>query len=343
MTYFKDLPEEVLLLIFEEIDPAQLFQLETICKKWKDVLRSYTSPWTKGIELDCRAENPEEEKKLRAVLTRSRGEIQAWKVTVYDSTLAFYQNLFNLIPTSKVRSLQIELLRDENIVELSDNYDSDNSDASDDRGYRIDQIHLQRRKDCAIAVRAIHQCSNLRLLDISAAFDLDFSLGSDFKLTPLAKCRLESLSLTGIDLDELFEGGSIFNMVSEARHIDISGYGTGTDIDVVRLIEAAKDTLETCSVPLSGRTQHGETFRSITFPRLQQLKILGGQYPTFPIQYSLSCPNLHYLDLQGMLPSALCANLLTDSVTVLRLGLSEQLCHALETIYGNAQISPKYD
>ncbi|PWN34007.1 uncharacterized protein FA14DRAFT_67663 [Meira miltonrushii] len=346
MAHINDLPAEIILLIFEEFDTSRLLQLEKVCQKWENVLRSKTSPWQTGIELDCRTKSSEEKQKLQAILARSRGEIHAWKITISDSTVGFYRDTFDRIPTSKVQSLHIKLLYDRDLIELADYNgieltDNFRIDYVDPTCYRLDRlqekieaIQLQRERDYDILVHAVKQCSDLTSLNFCIDNMISLLLGSDLKSHPLARCKLKSLSLEGIDLDSLCNDGSIFNMVSQAQHIDILGYDIlGSDMNVVRIVNAAKDTLETCSLELPGILDPDDSSRSINLPRLQKLRISSHDPLNGSMQYSSTCPNLRYLRLSGCLPSALCADLLTDSVSVLHLELHleliKELCQSL--------------
>lgn len=228
------------------------------------------------------------------------------------SSLKIYQNLFNLIPKSKARSINIQLTDE-------DNY-----------GGYSSEILFQR--DSQLLVTTVKQCSDLISLDLWVDSDLEFSFGSDFKAHPLANCRLETLSLHKVSLNSLYEDGSIFDLVSQARQIDLTGSQIGADTEIVRLIDTAKDTLETCSVRLTGTTSYDSNFRSINLPQLKRLRVFnyhGDSATTGSMQYSLTCPNLRHLNLSGSLSHTLCSDLLTTSINTLHLELNEHLCRSL--------------
>lgn len=320
MDHFNRLPEEIVHLIFSEIDNKQLLELETVCKHWKTVLRSRVQYWKKEIELDCQSIDDLKvlERFVFKMLSRSKGEMQSWRVKIASSALKHYQEMFKRIPTSEPHSLDIEILD-------LDHYGYDHHN------------HRLFDREFNIMMNTIKQCSSLKSLRVTADPDLSASFGSDLKDHPIAKCKLETLQVYNMFLGSAFKDDSILEMVSQAKHIDLSDRSTGEDTDIVRLIISAQDTLEVCTVRFSGISRIGDTFRLITLPRLKRLHVLNnhgissltGQNRSDPIQCSLICPNLRHLTLSGDITSSQCETLLTASIETLYLELNEYFCESL--------------
>ncbi|PWN34017.1 uncharacterized protein FA14DRAFT_180651 [Meira miltonrushii] len=252
------------------------------------------------------------------MLQRSGGEMQSWKVLVTVSSLEVYQDLLHRIPKSKARSLYIQ-------VTDEDNYGSYSSNTLFQREFEL-------------LANVIMQCSDLISLELWLDSELEFTFGTDVKAHPFAGCRLESLSLHNVSLSSLYRDDSIFDLVSQARQINLSGSDIGTDAEIVRLIDSAKDTLENCSVKLTGTTSYDIDFRSINLPRLRRLRVFnyhGSSSTTGSMQYSLTCPELRHLNLSGSLSPPLCNDLLTSTINTLHLELDEHLCKSTRNILRN--------
>lgn len=317
MCTINQFPNEIIFFILSELDSTELLKMENVCQQWREICFSSNSLWKKGIELDCQSKGNavELEKQARGILLRSGGKMPKWRIKVSASALMYYQTLFEMIPSSNVEDLDISLTDE-------DNYGS----------IYAGKPVLQR--EIEIFLHTLKQCTNLTSIQMSVESELQVSFGFDLKFRPLSKCRLESISLRNISLDSLYSDGTIFEMVSRAKTIELFGSQIGSDDKIVGLLKAANETLERCSVRLSGTSNLDQPFCTVSLPQLKRLEVSnyhGQRIPSSPMQYSLSCPNLQHLTLDGSLSSTLCANLLTDSIKTIYLKSDENLCRSIQS------------
>lgn len=267
------LPDELYHEIFSYFEPIQLTQIERVCKKWLNVTRSNKKLWTDALfdnEMPAIL-TKKGDKGLTSLMKRSNGNLTdlAIQIDLSFCDLASIRKFRKSIENSGVQNLWIEIvpktIKTNNLAIF----------AAERERYL---------KAIEIVLGGICKCSKLRSLHIETAGLGEECFPSDIKDQPITTCKLERITLKGINTKNLFQDDLIFSMIEGAKVVEIENRSEPISAkSAYRIFELTKDTLQECQLDI----EQSETniwletgYKHIILPHLTRLYLSNLITPT---------------------------------------------------------------
>ncbi|PWN34018.1 uncharacterized protein FA14DRAFT_191115 [Meira miltonrushii] len=262
------LPLELYGQIFSYFDPTELTKVESVCKKWYNVSRSMPKLWEDGLfESDKPAILTKKgNKKVACLVKRSGGKLTdlAIQINLTYCDLNSIRKFCILLERSGVQNLWIEF--------VPKDYEGDNLE--------ILRAETERYlRAIGFVLKSVCKCSKLRSLHIEAAGigSLLESFPSNMKDQPIVSCKLERLTLIGLDTENLFQDNLIVSMIDGAKVIEIQNKHRPISAkSALRIFELTRDTLQECHLDVEeseNKSWLGSNHKLITLSQLSRLHL----------------------------------------------------------------------
>ncbi|PWN33386.1 uncharacterized protein FA14DRAFT_61699 [Meira miltonrushii] len=284
-------PAEVIKMILSHLNSIEVARLSRVCKLWNDIAQSNQSLWRDASYLRTddaftfRFRLSEVVERIKILRARSGGTLDHLNIQI--NTIASFKTqmkLLSQLPAMKLQSLRL-LLKDgrewafrddDSDFDDSDSDDFDDSDSdsdSDDDDYHYNMTAREKFKSLQKAVRAaLSGCTNLKSLALEdygkLLSILDLSR-SESEFYPPSEWELQSFTANGFCCEEFFGEGSLSRCLNKARVVKIQNSSPMREREAIRLIEAAKDTMEECQITVRKEQESPNNItKQIILPKL---------------------------------------------------------------------------